>query len=220
MERSPQIPQLSPRELQLIEYAAQGFTDTAIALKLGISEATVGTYWGRVRIKIGPYNRTELVSIFLRSQQEMALNELREKNAQLVEELQGAVTNVGRGALYLDIVENAPDAMLLVSEDGILQAANAAARELFGYGEAKMEGLSILDLIPERYRERHREHRQEYVRDPRRRSMGEHLETPALRKDGTEFLVRASLSAIPTPSGLLVTCVLREVPSAPTPSGD
>ena len=54
MERSSNIPQLSPRELQLIEYATQGLTDTAIALKLGISEATVGTYWGRVRIKIGP----------------------------------------------------------------------------------------------------------------------------------------------------------------------
>jgi PAS domain S-box-containing protein len=212
MERPRQVPPLSTRERQLIEYAAQGFTDTAIALKLGISEATVGTYWGRVRTKMGPYNRTELVSIYLRSQQEAALSELRDENAKLIADLQGVATAATEeGSLYLGIIENAPDAILLVSEDGTVKGANIAARELFGYESSEIVGSSLLQLIPERFRDRHREHREEYVRDPRRRAMGEHLETPALRKDGTEFLVRATLSAMPTPNGLLVTCVLREV---------
>ncbi|MGV3617438.1 MAG: PAS domain S-box protein [Fimbriimonas sp.] len=213
MERPRQIPSLSTRERQLVEFAAQGFTDTAIALKLEISEATVGTYWGRVRTKMGPYNRTELVSMYLRSQQEAALSELREENAKLIADLQDVATAASEeGSLYLGIIENAPDAILLVAEDGTIRGANLAARELFGYETAEIVGASLLMLMPERFRERHREHREEYVRDPRRRAMGEHLETPALRKDGTEFFVRATLSAMPTPSGLLVTCVLREVP--------
>lgn len=209
MERSTNIPPLSPRELQLIQFAAQGLTDTAIALRLGISEATVGTYWGRVRIKIGPYNRTELVTIFLRAQQEEALNELREKNAALLAQLQAASSSAS--SLTAEIIENAPDAMILVTAEGILMSANLSAHEVFGYLPGEMAGLSLLALIPERFRGRHREHRDEYVRNPRRRAMGEHLETPALKKDGTEFRVRAALSAITAEDGLLITCVLREV---------
>lgn len=208
MERSLNIPPLSPRELQLIQFAAQGLTDTAISLRLGISEATVGTYWGRVRIKIGPYNRTELVSIFLRAQQEEALNELREKNAALLAQLQAA-SSPG-SPLTDEIIQNAPDAMILVTAEGILTSANLAAHELFGYFPSEMAGLNLLALIPGRFRDRHREHRDEYVRNPRRRAMGEHLETPALRKDGTEFRVRAALSAITVEDGLLITCILRE----------
>ena len=41
--------------------AAQGLTDQGIAHRLEISLATVGTYWGRIRIKIGPLSRTGLV---------------------------------------------------------------------------------------------------------------------------------------------------------------
>ena len=114
-------------------------------------------------------------------------------------------------SLAAEIIENAPDAMILVSPDGMLRSANTAAHELFGYPSGAMVGLNLLELIPERFRERHREHRDEYVRDPRRRAMGEHLETPAVKKDGSEMMVRAALSAIPTPDGLLITCVVRQV---------
>ena len=60
--------ELSPREQQLITMAGEGLTDTAIANRLGISEATVNTYWGRIRVKLGPHNRTELVAIALRDE--------------------------------------------------------------------------------------------------------------------------------------------------------
>lgn len=204
--------ELSPREAQLLELAANGLTDTAIALKLGISEATVSTYWGRVRIKLGPYSRTELVSIVLRQEQEEALQRLREENETLVQELRERLqASTDQDALANQIIDNAPDAIVLVSGDGVVRQANARAQELFGYAEGEMNGLPLIELIPERLRQVHQAHREEYVQDPSRRSMGEHLETPALRKDGTEFLVRATLSALATPSGLLVTCVLRAI---------
>ena len=104
--------QLSPREQQLIKYAAEGLTDTAIAHKLGISEATVGTYWGRVRIKLGPYSRTELVAIMMRAEREAAVEELRRENQHLVQELQ-AVGNSGSALFYRELLENAPDAPAL-----------------------------------------------------------------------------------------------------------
>lgn len=204
--------QLSDREKSLIQLAAAGATDTAIAHKLGISEATVGTYWGRVRIKLGPYSRTELVAIVLRGEQEEALNRLRQENAHLVEELRAASQSPASGEsdFYRALIENAPDAMILVTVAGTLSGANAAAHELFGYEAGAMEGMDLTSLIPPELREVHKVHREEFVKDPRRRAMGEHLETPALHRGGTQFYVRAALSAIETPEGLVVICTLRK----------
>ena len=44
---------LSERENQMLQMAARGLTDQGIAHELGISVGTVGTYWGRVREKMG-----------------------------------------------------------------------------------------------------------------------------------------------------------------------
>lgn len=204
MERPLEKPLLSPRELQIIESAAEGLTDTAIAYRLGISEATVGTYWGRVRTKLGPFNRTELVSIHLKAQQETALAALREENARLQSRLNEP------NALADAIIENAPDAILLVNEEGDLLRVNAAARELFGYGKGELEGLPLVTLIPVRYRTRHQEYRRDYTENPQRKAMGEHLDTPALHRTGAEFSVRATLSAMATDTGTVITCLLRK----------
>lgn len=212
METHRQRVKLSPRESELIKFASEGLTDTAIALRLGISEATVGTYWGRVRIKIGPYNRTELVSIYLRARQEEELEKLRRENEQHLQEVQRASQqSADSHSLFEQIIENAPDAILLVSESGVISTANRAAHELFGFDEAELNGRPVDELIPLRFRDGHGDHRKEYLENPQRRAMGSHLETPALRKGGEEFLIRAALSAITTPTGVLITCAVREV---------
>ena len=203
------IPELSPRERQLLDYAAAGLTDTAIATKLGISVATVGTYWGRVRIKLGPYSRTELVSIVLRSERETALEALRQENAHLVRQLNSQAAS-GDASLYQELMDNAPDAMILVLEDGTIQYGNVVAHELFGYDPGELDGLHLLALIPERVHKIHIAHREDYISNPQRRQMGEHQDTPALRKDGVEISIRAALSAIETPTGLVVICVIRQ----------
>jgi hypothetical protein len=41
--------------------------------------------------------------------------------------------------------------------------------------------------------------------------MGEHLATKALRKDGTEFMIAATLNAARTSVGLLITCIVRDL---------
>jgi PAS domain S-box-containing protein len=202
-------PELSPRERQLLKFAAEGLTDSAIARRIGISEATVGTYWGRVRIKLGPYNRTELVAIMLRSEHETTLQDLRKENQELTRALSEPGTLDER--FYRDLLANAPDAILLVTETGRIQYANEAAGDLFGYSSEELEQLDVGHLIPEVYRNRHAEHRADYVRDPKRRQMGEHLQTPALHRTGAIFRIRAALSAISRAEGMVVMCVVRAV---------
>jgi PAS domain S-box-containing protein len=210
LEKRPMIT-LSPREEQLLKYAAEGLTDTAIALKLGISQATVGTYWGRVRIKIGPFSRTELVAHRMRYENEAAVNSLREENKALVEKLKQDQA-LGGGASFRDLLENAPDAMIVISSQGVIDYANRAALELFGYTGEELLGKDLLLLVPPRFRSQHAQHRADYILHPGRRQMGEHLETPALHKDGHEFFIRAALSATTALESTSVICAIRPSP--------
>jgi DNA-binding CsgD family transcriptional regulator len=53
--------QLSPREKEIVELAAEGLTNEAIAHRLGLSIGTVNTYWLRIKLKVGGSGRTETV---------------------------------------------------------------------------------------------------------------------------------------------------------------
>ncbi|MFI5386327.1 MAG: PAS domain S-box protein [Fimbriimonadales bacterium] len=214
---------LSPREHQLLSLAAQGYTDNAIAHQLGISLATVGTYWGRIRIKFGPLNRTELVAIYLREEAAQAVEELKTDNQRLLAEVaeHAKTADMLRASLELfrGLVETAPDAILLVNQAGIIELANERAAEMFGYKQDDLIGLSVEKLVPDDRRFDHVHHRQSYHEDPIRRPMGEHLATDALRKDGTVFRMATALSATKTPSGILVTCIVRDLTDRLVASG-
>jgi len=57
--------ELSARELAVLTFAVQGFTDDMIANELGIECGTVNSYWVRIRGKLGNLSRTELVARFV-----------------------------------------------------------------------------------------------------------------------------------------------------------
>ena len=62
--RSRQIDQLSRREFQVAEHAAQGESNKQIAERLGLSEHTVKNYLFHVFEKLGVSNRMELLFLF------------------------------------------------------------------------------------------------------------------------------------------------------------
>jgi PAS domain S-box-containing protein len=206
---------LSPREHQLLSLAAQGYTDNAIAHRLGISLATVGTYWGRIRIKFGPLNRTELVAIYLREEAAQAVQELKSDNQRLLTEVEehSRTEDMLRASLELfrGLVETAPDAIMLVNQDGIVELANEQAEEMFGYKPGELLGMSVEKLVPEELRFDHVKNRQSYNENPIKRRMGEHLATSALRKDGTIFRMATALSSTQTANGMLITCIIRDL---------
>lgn len=206
---------LSPREHQLLSLAAQGFTDNAIGTKLGISLATVGTYWGRIRIKFGPLNRTELVAIYLKEAAAVAVEELKTDNERLIQEVEEHAKTMemlkATLELFRGLVETAPDAILLVNEEGAIELANAQAEDMFGYSRGELVGMSVEKLVPQDLRIDHIRHREEYNDNPVKRRMGIHLATDAVRKDGTVFRMATALSASTTPNGILVTCIIRDL---------
>lgn len=209
---------LSTRERQLLQLAARGHTDQSIANTLGISLATVGTYWGRVRIKLGHANRTELVAKFLREHAERTVALLRDENAHLLKKIedQTRTEQMLRTSLemFRGLLETAPDAILIVDEEGRIKFANEQTTELFGYTGAELNEMVIEDLIPARYHDQHLAHRNSYNENPVKRRMGQHLATTAVSKSGQEFPMAAALSATQTPNGLLVTCIVRDLSSS------
>lgn len=206
---------LSARERQILVLAAKGLTDSAIALKLEISTATVGTYWTRIRSKMGSHSRTELVATFMRQKASATMEELRKENERLAEELRSQTAKMDSSKGTLDLLRRvigaAPDAIMLVNEKGIIEYANEEAERLFGYERQELAHKSVAELIPKRYHGLHSKHRQHYMEHPIKKRMGEHHGTAALRKDGTEFLTATTLSAVKTPQGVLVSVFMREL---------
>jgi PAS domain S-box-containing protein len=194
-----------------MQLAMAGHTDASIAFQLDISEATVSTYWGRIRIKLGPHSRTELVAIYLRHENAAMLEHLRRENDQL----SLRVSADGQGLCH-EIIDCAPDAIIIVREDGPIELVNEQAAALFGYEKQELIGKPISTLVPKRYRVVHKAHRERYLANPEKRRMGEHMTTQALRKDGTEFLIAASLSTVKSSGGVLVICVVREAARSQT----
>ncbi len=206
---------LSERERQLVVLASKGLTDTAIAHRLGISLATVGTYWGRVRIKFGPLNRTELVALFLQEHATLILESLKQENQGLLDQIEEQSRNVEVMQTKLDLfnglIETAPHAILIVSETGEIQLANPQCERMFGFEPGEMLELTVEELVPEQHRRSHVDERKVYRQNPVKRKMGEHLATYAIRKDGSQFPMAAVLSATESSSGFFTTCVIQDL---------
>lgn len=109
------------------------------------------------------------------------------------------------------LFDHAPDGILVVDSRGRIEDANPRARELFGYDADELRGESVEILVPDAVRDRHAANRERYWRDPMTRPMGIGMELSARRRDGSEFPVEISLSAMHTESGMVTLATVRDM---------
>lgn len=110
-----------------------------------------------------------------------------------------------------ELLDAAPDAMVVVNEEGSIVLVNSPAESLFGYRREELVGQSVEKLVPDRLQEIHSVERSVYAADPRLRPMGARMDLRGRRKDGSEFRAEISLSPMQTDEGMLVWSAIRDI---------
>lgn len=112
---------------------------------------------------------------------------------------------------FKNLLEAAPDAMIIVNNEGIIEIVNSEAENLFEYSRQEMIGSSIEMILPENARMAHIKHRQSFFKLPVRRPMGEGRKLTAQNKSGKIFPVEVSLSPIESENGMFVSAAIRDI---------
>lgn len=105
----------------------------------------------------------------------------------------------------------APDATVVVDNNGRIKVTNRQAVELLGYSETELKRMNVDDLVPTRYRHAHATHRSHFAENPKVRGMGSDLDLSAVTKSGLEIPIEISLSPIETADGMMVAAAIRDI---------
>jgi len=110
------------------------------------------------------------------------------------------------------VVESVGEGIITIDEQGRIETFNRAASEIFGYSAGEVIGSGIQVLMPESMREAHRQGMRRFLAGGEPHVIGKGaVELPALRKDGSQFTVELSISAISDEGKFRFVGVLRDV---------
>ncbi|MGZ4955900.1 MAG: PAS domain S-box protein [Methylobacter sp.] len=113
-------------------------------------------------------------------------------------------------ARFRGLLESAPDAIIIVKEDGCIALVNAQVEKWFGYTRDELLGQPVEMLVPERFRGNHKDYRQAYTSNPVVRPMGVGLDLYGRRKNGSELPVEINLSPMKIGQELFVISIIRD----------
>lgn len=112
---------------------------------------------------------------------------------------------------HRELLETAPDAIMVVNEQGVIQLVNQRLEKMFGYTRMELLGKPMELLVPAHQRERHQRHREDYVAAPKSRPMADKLDLSGCRKDGSEVPLDIALSTFKSAEGVQITAFLRDI---------
>ncbi len=108
-------------------------------------------------------------------------------------------------AIYRQIVEGSPDAIIVGDREGIIRLWNAGAEAIFGFTAAEAVGQSMDLIIPERLRGRHWDgYRKTMATGVSRYGRGDLLAVPAIRKDGGTISIEFTIQMLKDGEGHLL----------------
>lgn len=112
---------------------------------------------------------------------------------------------------FRQLVDSAPNAMVMIDSRGLIEMVNAQAEQIFGYGRSELLGKPMEILIPASFHGQHPRLRAGYFSNPSIRAMGHGRDLFGLRKDGSEFPVEIGLNPIETDDGIKVLSAIVDI---------
>jgi PAS domain S-box-containing protein len=110
------------------------------------------------------------------------------------------------------ILNAAFDCIITMDSAGDVVEVNRAAEKTFGYSAGEMVGRELAELIiPPRLRDPHRHGVEHYTPNADSRMVGHPVELPAMRSDGSEFMVEIAITQPQLPGPPLFTGFLRDI---------
>ncbi len=112
---------------------------------------------------------------------------------------------------FRSLAETANDAILSADSQGNIVYFNRAAERIFGYFSKEIIGQPLTLLMPERFRNLHRQGIDRFLRTGETRVIGRTVELVGRRRDGGEFPLELSLSSCKTSDGIFFTGILSDI---------
>ncbi|THU39393.1 PAS domain S-box protein [Niastella caeni] len=106
---------------------------------------------------------------------------------------------------FRNLLESAPDSMVIVNEDGIIQLVNAQTVKMFGYTREEMIGEKVNRLMPLQYDDF------KQIQNTGLKPITEREELVGIRKEGEQFPIEITLSPLVTEEGLLISAAIRDI---------
>jgi diguanylate cyclase (GGDEF)-like protein/PAS domain S-box-containing protein len=114
-------------------------------------------------------------------------------------------------AKYRGLLEAAPDAMVVVNQDGEIVLLNVQTEKQFGYRRDELVGQKVTNIIPEGFAERLIADALRSAEDALAQQIGAGIELYGLRKNRSTFPIEIMLSPLESAEGLLVTAAIRNI---------
>lgn len=114
-------------------------------------------------------------------------------------------------AKFRGLLEAFPDAMIVVDHQAAIVLVNSQVEQLFGYTPSELLGRPLVKLLPERFRPALQGNIKGLLLGLEAGPVRAHLERFGLHKDGHEFPVEITRSAVQTDEGVLVINAVRDI---------
>jgi PAS domain S-box-containing protein len=105
----------------------------------------------------------------------------------------GAVLSASRAERLDAIINTTVDGIIVIDQEGRIEAFNRGAERLFGYPESEVLGRNVSLLMPSPYHDEHDSYLQRYLASGDARIIGKGREVTGRRRDGTVFPLHLSV---------------------------
>lgn len=124
---------------------------------------------------------------------------------------EASIALAAREAHLRSIFDTAPEAMIVINDEGIVQSYGASAERMFVWRPAEVIGRNISMLMPQPFRDQHDGYLQRYLKTGEKRIIGIGRIVVGQRKDGTTFPMELAVGEVASEHGRFFTGFVRDL---------